>query len=109
MGYYTRYNLTVPDGIAGAALRTRVAEAAGTRVLPSGALEERLTWYDHESDIAEAMRATGVPRVALHLEGEEPGDVSDKEFTLSDGRVTCATYQYTLVRPTEPNGTKEIS
>lgn len=61
-----------------------------------GVFDEECKWYEHEKDIARAMRETGTTLVIIHGEGEEQGDVWDKRFTYDGNHVACEESKYEL-------------
>lgn len=99
MGYNTNYTLT-PDVPA-----VRAFLKDGDAYLGDDHLNgnEGLKWYEHERDIARAMLATGTTIVQVHGEGEEQGDVWDKEFEVIDGEVRVSVYKFELIRPERPD------
>lgn len=80
MGYYIKYSLDEVDGDR---------EALHRALIDGCAVDIRhtanLKWYEHETDMAMAMARAGVSRVVLHLEGEDRGDIMDKEFCFNTG------------------------
>lgn len=100
MGYSTRYTFEIIYGPDLGAFRRRLTEEAGVDPVD---FDDTMKWYRHEDDITTAMVATGTTSVDLHGEGEENGDVWDKEFRLVDGRVEVKTFRYKLVRDKEPS------
>lgn len=98
MGYNTQYQFTTIDAPSVDTFKSKLWDVVG------GEIDECDTckWYEHDKDISAAMVATGATLVLLHGEGEEQGDVWDKEYRLVDGAVTIKTFRYRLVRDTEP-------
>lgn len=97
MGYNTRY--TLEHEIEG----FRAALEAHLEYEP---FEDDCKWYDHEDDIAAVIKAMSpAPPNGLvceiHGEGEEQGDVWDKEFSYVNGRVLVVKTAYVL-EPGEP-------
>ena len=103
MGYLTRYNLERTKGGSHDAFIARLSDLGLSTDSLDGS--EPVKWYDHDADIQSAMLATGVTEVDLSGEGEEQGDVWDKEYRLVNGAVTVAEYGYELVRKDTPEVT----
>ncbi len=105
MAYNTRYHL----------LRVMRSEAYDAPTLESRLkandappFGESWSWYEHEADIARAMRESGSSLVVLHGDGEEVGDVWDKEFRVVGDAIVVETYRFTLSRPEAPTSTATI-
>lgn len=93
MGYYTSYELSVHQGTADLdAVIERLAmvmeldsEDRLFRIVhDSIESDEAMTWYDHDSDVAEMSRFFPGVVFKLHGEGEESGDLWDAYY--KDGK-----------------------
>jgi hypothetical protein len=111
MGYSTTYTITKVDGDAkafrDAFCRHREAKENGYRWFGIQVESEPTKWYEHEAHIIYAMLESGVTAVDLHGEGEEQGDVWDKEFRWlgpeSGAKVKVKKFKYSLVRDEVPS------
>lgn len=102
MGYYTRYTIKVPTGDV-EAFKLMLDREAGKGTWHAAHVDhENMTWYDHDENIVEAMKEASIARVELHGEGEETGDVWDKEYERLGDAVTIKKFKYRLVRDETP-------
>lgn len=102
MGYDTRYEIRrVAPGSSPDPLLGHLRTISGYR-RENFEGEQSCKWYDHDEHITAAMLASSTAEVDLHGEGEEQGDVWDKEYRLVDGKVVIKEYRYTLTRNAEP-------
>lgn len=93
MGYYTTFTLKESSNPT---FREVLVMNIGCQPF-----DDSMKWYDHDDDIKAAMLSTGTERVVIHGEGEQQGDVWDKEYTIVDlvgRRVDVRTFKYRLVR-----------
>lgn len=124
MGYYTSYKIvSIEPGDKVVALERAfslhaVGRSGAANWFGVGAGSGKITWYEHEQHIADAMVESGVTKLVLHGEGEETGDVWDKTFILEPARssgsfcltpprvtVELARYELVAKKPEDP---KEI-
>ena len=107
MGYSTRYTIERFDGdIAGfRAEFSKHPESKdnGYHWFGVGIESPEWKWYEHEKHIIAAMKESGTREVDLHGEGEEQGDVWDKEFRSIDGKITVKKFKYRMVREENPS------
>lgn len=99
MGYNTRYTFTTIEAPDLNAFRSALSDIAGVDPVTCN---DEMNWYDHQGQIKAAMEASGASVVVLHGEGEDQGDVWDREFRFMDGRVDVKEYRYKLVREEQP-------
>jgi hypothetical protein len=99
MGYYTKYSLDEVVGDKAALIRVLREEFSMDL-----SYVEASKWYEHESEMRLAMARSGVSKVVLHLEGENRGDVQDKEFTVdtATGLIGIRRFKGRWVRNAEP-------
>jgi hypothetical protein len=108
MGYSTTYTIKQVDGDVAAFRREfskhKQAKEDGYHWFGVEVESEEWKWYEHEKHISDAMVASECNLVILHGEGEEQGDVWDKEFRrASGGKVTVKKFKYRLVREEKPS------
>lgn len=109
MGYQTTYSITKFDGdmqeFARAFSAHKEAKENGYGWFGFMSDSEPWKWYEHEEHIKSAMLASASNRLTLHGEGEEQGDVWDKEFTrlgTSPPSIQVKKFKYRLVREETP-------
>lgn len=99
VGYQTSYEISgVVPADKEAAFDEHLVEVVGGEIDP----DEPCKWYEHSEDISCAMLKSGTMEVNLHGEGENQGDVWDKEFRVVDGKVVVKEFRYQLVRDASP-------
>ena len=103
MGYLTRFRATRTAGIDRSAFDAYLA--APPRYINKNNLSgsESVTWYTHDADIRDAMLASELTEVDLRGEGEEQGDVWEKEYRRVDRVVVVSTYRLKLTRDGQPD------
>lgn len=112
MGYNTNYKIVSVEPANVAALERAFSLHSvgrdGYRWFGVGIGSGKLKWYEHEKHLADAMIESGVTKLVLHGEGEEPGDVWDKTFGVDEqGCVWVQTTRYELV-PGKPEMPKKL-
>lgn len=108
MGYYTRYSLEI-EGEDDNILELPGEESLGDRIMGElidgeveiyRLLEDSCKWYEHEAD----MKALSLkyPGVVFHLrgEGEESGDLWEKDFWRGQMQKRVAKIVFDLFDPT---------
>lgn len=103
MGYPTRFRVTRTAGTDRSAFDACLA--ASPREISEDNLDgsEPVTWYTHDADIRDAMLASGLTEVDLRGEGEEQGDIWEKEYRRVDRVVVVSTYRLKLARGGQPD------
>jgi hypothetical protein len=99
MGYISRYTLVRADDSTDYDAPTFISRLAR---INASAFSEPQTWYEHDQDIARAMRESGARFVAIRVNGEESGDRCDKEYRPDGDAIVCRTFRHEFVRPDEP-------
>jgi len=93
VGYYTNYNLTIPEGVDEAAVLSRLVEISGYSELKDGCVSS-IKWYEWWEDMKRLSLEYPNNVFELIGEGEEAGDLWKAYFKDGKMQVCVARIEY---------------
>lgn len=83
MGYYTKYKLSIEEGMVTTRIKCKACNGEGeiiNKIVDSLSIDESTKWYEHEEEMIEFSKQYPDTVFKLHGEGEERDDVWEKFF-----------------------------